>query len=116
MIALHEFGHALGLIHEHQSPESPIKWNEAKVMKYYSGYPNYWDIATIRSNVLDKYQKTQTMRSTEFDPKSIMLYPIQAQFTDGFSSDWNRVLSDTDRTFIRDFYKDLLAGKSQVTQ
>jgi hypothetical protein len=110
MIALHEFGHALGLIHEHQSPASGIKWNEAEVMAYYQGPPNYWDVQTIYSNVLEKYQKTQTMRTSVFDRRSIMLYPIQKRFTqDGFSSDWNEELSPIDREFIRDLYKDVSA-------
>ena len=30
-VVLHEFGHALGLAHEHQSPGVAIPWNEQKV-------------------------------------------------------------------------------------
>ena len=30
-VVRHEFGHALGLIHEHQSPNSTIDWNEDAV-------------------------------------------------------------------------------------
>ena len=30
-VVLHEFGHALGLIHEHQNPEGGIEWNEPAV-------------------------------------------------------------------------------------
>src|SRR5262249_34874018 len=29
---LHEFGHALGLLHEHQDPARPFRFNETKVM------------------------------------------------------------------------------------
>ena len=28
---LHQFGHALGLEHEHQHPTAPLEWNQEKV-------------------------------------------------------------------------------------
>ena len=31
-VVLHEFGHALGLIHEHQNPAGGIKWNKRAVI------------------------------------------------------------------------------------
>ena len=35
---LHKFGHAIGLIHEHQSPgEGGFEWNKARVIKEMSG-------------------------------------------------------------------------------
>ncbi len=36
-VVLHEFGHALGLIHEHQSPNRPISWSRAAVIAELSG-------------------------------------------------------------------------------
>ena len=45
----HEFGHLLGMIHEHQNPSSnPIQWNKQAVVKALSGPPNNWDLATIQ--------------------------------------------------------------------
>lgn len=32
---IYEFGHALGLHHEHQSPTANIQWNKEKVYEYY---------------------------------------------------------------------------------
>ena len=43
-VVLHEFGHALGLIHEHQNPAGGIQWNQVEVVKDLSGPPNNWDI------------------------------------------------------------------------
>ena len=37
---LHEIGHTLGLLHEHQNPTTPIPWNEANVIRDLSGPPN----------------------------------------------------------------------------
>src|SRR5262249_40553166 len=54
-VVVHEFGHALGCIHEHQSPNEHLKWNKAAVYKAFSGPPNYWSKADIDSNILQKY-------------------------------------------------------------
>ena len=61
---LHEFGHAIGLAHEHQNPSGGILWNEAVVLRELAGPPNGWDEDTIRFNVLDKY-RTDQVRGTE---------------------------------------------------
>jgi serralysin len=103
-VVLHEFGHALGLIHEHQNPQGGIDWNEEAVKRDLSGPPNEWDDETIRRNVLDKYSST-AVTATDVDPKSIMMYPIPKAWTnDGFSSGVNNVLSDKDKQFIKKCY------------
>jgi hypothetical protein len=104
-VVLHEFGHALGLIHEHQNPNRPISWNRAAVIADLSGPPNNWDLDTIQHNIFDQYDPTDLM-STPVDPTSIMMYPIPAAWTtDGFAADLNHDLSDTDRQLIRDAYR-----------
>jgi serralysin len=104
-VVLHEFGHALGMIHEHQNPQGGIEWNVPAVMGDLSGPPNNWDEETIRHNVLDHY-KPGEITGTPVDPKSIMMYPIpRAWTTNGFSSDLNDDLSATDIEFIRGAYK-----------
>jgi hypothetical protein len=74
-VVVHEFGHALGAIHEHQNPEGGITWNEAAVYAAFSGPPNNWTRADIQHNILEKYSLDQ-LNATKFDPKSIMLYPF----------------------------------------
>ena len=49
---LHEFGHMLGLAHEHSNPEGGIQWNEPVVIDALSRAPNFWDEAKVRHNVL----------------------------------------------------------------
>ena len=39
-VVLHEFGHALGCIHEHQNPDAKIQWNEQLVFQKYKEPPN----------------------------------------------------------------------------
>ena len=71
--AAHEFGHAIGLAHEHQNPAGGIQWNEAVVIREMKKPPNLWDEATTRHNILRKYSADQ-LNGTAFDPESIMLY------------------------------------------
>ena len=72
---LHEFGHTLGLIHEHQSPASGgFDWDEEAVIESLSGPPNYWDEQTIYNNMFATYNEDQ-LTMTEYDSTSIMHYP-----------------------------------------
>jgi hypothetical protein len=103
-VVLHEFGHALGCIHEHQSPGADIKWNKEVVYRDLGGPPNNWDRATVDSNVFEKYSAEQT-QFTKFDPKSIMLYSFPKSWTlDGQTLKENKVLSETDKTFMAKQY------------
>ncbi|MEP6921473.1 MAG: pre-peptidase C-terminal domain-containing protein [bacterium] len=99
-VVLHEFGHSLGLIHEHQNPQGGIQWNRDNVIRDLSGSPNFWDLATIEHNMFEKYNQ-DLINGTSLDKLSIMLYAIPKTWTtDGFQSEPNEVLSSTDKQFI----------------
>jgi hypothetical protein len=99
-VVIHEFGHALGLIHEHQNPAGGIAWNKPVVYRYYEGPPNNWSKAEVDSNLFQTYSVRQT-QFTETDPESIMMYPIPRGFTtDGLVVGMNNVLSANDKAFI----------------
>jgi hypothetical protein len=98
--AAHEFGHAIGLAHEHQNPAGGIQWNEPVVIRELAKPPNSWDEQTVRHNVLRKYSVDQ-INGTVFDPDSIMLYFFPASWTlNGIATKANDVLSDLDKQFI----------------
>jgi hypothetical protein len=104
-VVLHEFGHALGCIHEHQSPKFNRVWNEQAVMQAFQGPPNFWSPDDIRSNVLDKYS-SRGIKATDYDPKSIMLYAFDGSlFKDGKGpTNTNGKLSTKDRKMIKSMY------------
>jgi len=98
--AAHEFGHAIGLAHEHQNPAGGIQWNEQIVITELAKSPNFWDEATARHNVLRKYSADQ-INGTGFDRDSIMLYFFPASWTlNGIATKANEILSRIDKEFI----------------
>jgi hypothetical protein len=98
--AAHEFGHAIGLAHEHQNPEGGIQWNEQVVIREMAKSPNFWNEQTTRHNILRRYAADQ-INGTVFDPDSIMLYFFPADWTlNGIGTKANEVLSQLDKAFI----------------
>lgn len=72
---LHEIGHTLGLLHEHQNPVGGLVFNAEQVVADLSGPPNFWDFETIDWNVFRKMNPEQIDGSV-FDENSVMLYPM----------------------------------------
>ena len=103
-VICHEFGHALGLYHEHQNPTGGICWNRANVIKDLSGPPNNWTVRMIQSNVLNKINPNDVL-TTPWDKFSIMHYPIPASWTcNNTAIPGGVVISPTDILFIKSIY------------
>ncbi|HYV46997.1 MAG TPA: M12 family metallopeptidase [Myxococcaceae bacterium] len=102
-VVLHEFGHALGCVHEHFHPRGGVPWNKEAVYAWYWTHRR-WDRKQVDEQVLYRYDRTLTVHS-KFDPASIMIYPIPPEHTDGrFQVGLNLDLSATDKAFIGKTY------------
>jgi hypothetical protein len=102
-VVIHEFGHALGLIHEHQSPASGIQWDREKAYAYYKRVDN-WDRGEVDAQVFQKYSVSTTNYSA-FDPNSIMEYWVPASLTlNGQGVNGGTQLSATDKDYIGRWY------------
>jgi hypothetical protein len=103
-LVLHEFGHALGFIHEHQSPAAGIQWDKEKVYAFYAAEPNKFSRVDTDINVFNKYANTNTNYSA-YDPYSIMHYAIPPDLTlDGRGTPSNASFSYTDIEYARRLY------------
>lgn len=103
-VVLHEFGHALGFIHEHQREDTPIQWVKDSVYAYYEGPPNNWSKENVDEDIFKHYDHTQT-NGTAFDPASIMIYAVPAQLTiDHKEIPWPNGLSPLDKKYVGQFY------------
>jgi hypothetical protein len=105
---LHEFGHVLGMLHEHQSPSAScdveINWEAA----YAIGKGVGWDPQQVNSNFRQLIH-THEFNLTDVDRKSIMHYSLPPEvFKAGKNSRcWvpeNLDLSDQDKSFIASVY------------
>lgn len=102
---LHEFGHMIGLEHEHLSPQAPIVWNKKRVYDHY-WRTQRWSPQEVDFQVLERVNEERHLIDA-FDPKSIMLYRIPPELTlNGFESKWNTELSAMDKRFIALLYPD----------
>jgi serralysin len=102
-VVLHEFGHALGLTHEHANPSAGFTWNTTALYDYYSKV-NGSSTSDVDANVIKALSITNTNYNA-YDTFSIMRYPIPSGFTtNGYNVGWNNFLSDKDKAFIRQMY------------
>jgi len=110
-IVLHEFGHALGLIHEHQRPNSEVNWNTSAVYIYYEGYPNYWTKEQVDAYVISPNGSSQLIYNAD-DSSTIMNFPISNALSSTSISTKNTItLSEGDKGLISFVYPTLTGIK-----
>ncbi len=100
---LHEFGHALGMQHEHQHPAANIPWDVPKVYEYFNLH-HQWTKEDVDNNLFNTFD-TNTSLNGPYDKTSIMHYVIPNELTVG---DWqaglNTKISKLDRRNMRKAY------------
>lgn len=104
-LTLHEFGHALGLVHEHQRPDVDIEWDTVFVNNYFKTTYN-WTDAMIKQNLYDVFAKDEVNSSDKVDTFSIMAYVVPKEFfkTKGIEFTLNYGLSEVDKQHIKELY------------
>lgn len=110
---MHEFGHVLGLIHEHMNPRGKqISWDDAAVYQW-AKQTQGWDHQTTYNNIIQRYSVDQT-NGSDFDPKSIMLYFFPSKLTtDNKGTNANHRLSKIDVEYINKIYPNSDLSPSQ---
>ena len=102
---LHEFGHALGMHHEHHHPDQNICWDRPKVYRAYAGEPNNWDRATVDNNLFQLLDHSDLSNASVYDPASIMHYSIDANLTTcNYSVEGATELSPMDISYLGAMY------------
>lgn len=103
---LHEFGHALGLEHEHQHPGCPFHWDYPALQT-----KTQWNPEELRRN----FEKipSQDVTVSQYDPKSIMHYAIHQGDTmdKNMRLPQNTVLSEEDHRFLALIYPSMSSPK-----
>jgi hypothetical protein len=105
---LHEFGHAFGLLHEHQSPYkipffTGIDWDKPELYAW-AKRTQGWDEAMVNQQILNPLSIFD-VRGTWFDSESIMLYFFPAILTKNKKSTrQNRRFSQIDVSYLSSLY------------
>ncbi|RXW13971.1 hypothetical protein EST38_g11881 [Candolleomyces aberdarensis] len=100
---LHEFGHAIGFLHEIKNPrrDEKLKLREKVIIDYYlQTQPGIFDERSVRYNILDVYNLQEVTNFSSLDLKSVMKFFMPAEWNEGNIEVLpNYVLSEFDKAF-----------------
>jgi serralysin len=73
IVVIHEFGHMLGMIHEHSRADAKLDWNKPVIYKALGGPPNNWSQQQVDQQVFETYS-VDSFNGSAYDPSSVMHY------------------------------------------
>jgi hypothetical protein len=79
IVVIHEFGHMLGMIHEHSREDATLVWNKELVIQKLGGPPNNWSPEDVNMQIFDTI-KVSEFNGSEYDPNSAMHYVFPDNF------------------------------------
>jgi len=98
---IHEFGHSIGCVHEHQAWK--IDWNVPRVKADCKAWYG-WSAEQTEKQIINM-ENVQSLERSDFDANSIMCYQYPAEWTnDHTAAPKNYKLSATDMSFIGRIY------------
>jgi hypothetical protein len=103
-VIVHEFGHMIGMIHEHSRADAKLPWNCNAVYQSLGGPPNNWSKQMVNENVFEQIPVDQ-FNGSSYDPYSIMHYYFDpSYFCGAVKLPHNTKLSDLDKEWITKTY------------
>jgi len=69
---LHQFGHALGFLHENKYSSTQIPWDKPEVFAAFNGPPHYWNKLEVEKNVFTIFNQNQFLDLYKYNPESLM--------------------------------------------
>ena len=100
---LHEFGHALGLLHEHQNKNRNIQFNDEAAYAYFA--KQGWSREKVQQQVLQRYGNDTETTNGVYDRFSIMHYSYPPEVVKGdLKIPFNTTLSAGDKAIIAEMY------------
>ncbi|ETS64624.1 hypothetical protein PaG_01094 [Moesziomyces aphidis] len=98
---LHEFGHVLGLLHEHQSAAHGGTAIDVQAALELYRSDRRWSDKQVHDQVLDVYNQYDVSDYSQVDVTSIMHFPQPKELT-GLDQDigYNKELSDLDKAYV----------------
>ena len=114
---IHEFCHALGMIHEHQNPYgTEIDWNLSALYQW-AQETQGWDENQTDTQIIDKYNQND-INGSDFDPCSVMLYFYPANLTNNnVGTSQNLRMSPVDMEWLAKQYPGgSLNGKTNIEE
>jgi serralysin len=104
-VVVHEFCHALGMVHEHSREDASLNWNKQLIYDDLKKPPNNWDKDDVDGNIFNVISLTALTNHSNYDKYSIMHYIFPSDyFSPPVTLPVNIQLSTLDKEWLNKVY------------